>query len=579
MAVVEPASLLTDTLRSQFPIYKRALSFSILISLLLLAPTVFMLQVYDRVITSRSTVTLLSLLICVIGIYAICEILDFVRNRLLQKAGWVIDGKLRSLLHDLSFSTSLNTGNPSTQAFADLRTLREFISSSAVTAVLDLPASLVFLLLLYLIGPWICLMALFGAIMLTIVGYYAEKNIARVLTQANQAAIHAQIYATGVLRNAPVIAAMGFAKNIHQRWVERQRNFLALQALASDAASVNAAASKFIQSMQSSLIVGASCWLFLKGAIAGSGGMIIVASTLGGRVLVPIIQLTSQWRAVVNALNAFQRLDNLIGPPGSHTRPMSLPAPTGSLTVEGVVGAAPTSPIPIIRGVSFTLSPGENLMVIGPSAAGKTTLARLLLGIWPAASGKVRLDGADIHAWLKDELGPYVGYLPQDVELFDGTLAENIARFGERNPDWLRSAAESVGLMSLIDERPNGFETRVGDDGVRFSGGQRQRIALARAIYGEPTFVLLDEPNSNLDAEGEEALMKTLMSLKQRKCTTIVITHRSTLLPAADKMLVLRDGQVVAFGPRDEVMNRLRKGASQQRALPASKPKIAEGAA
>ena len=573
----KPGSLLADTLRSQLPIYKRAFFFSVLVSLLLLAPTVFMLQVYDRVITSLSTTTLLSLLACVIGVYAVCEILDIVRNRLLQKAGWIIDGKLRSLLHDLSFVTSLRTGNASPQAFADMRTLREFIASPAITAILDLPASLVFLILLYMIGPWLCLMAFFGAIVLVTIGYYAEKKTASVLTQANQAAISAQIYASGVLRNAPVIAAMGFAKNIHQRWIERQRNFLALQAMASDTASINAAASKFIQSMQSSLIIGASCWLLLKGALAGSGGMIIVASTLGGRVLVPIIQLTSQWRAVISARNAYQRLDNLIGPPRSDIRPMSLPAPTGSLAVEGIVGAAPNSPIPIIRGVSFTLSPGENLIIIGPSAAGKTTLARLLLGVWPAASGKVRLDGADIHAWLKDELGPYIGYLPQDVELFDGTLAENIARFGETNLDRLRSAAESVGLMSLVDELPNGFETRVGDEGVRFSGGQRQRIALARAIYGEPTFVLLDEPNSNLDAEGEEALMKTLLSLKERKCTTIVITHRSSVLPAADKILLLRDGQVAAFGPRDEVMSKLRRGASQPQALTVSAPKIAEG--
>lgn len=572
-------SLLVDALRSQIPTYKLAFFFSTLVGLLLLAPTVFMLQVYDRVITSRSAITLISLVACVVGVYAVCELLDMVRNRLLQKAGWAIDVRLRKHLYELAFSASLRTGNKSPQAFADLRTIREFIASPAITAILDLPFSFVILILLYLIGPWLCLMAMVGAVIQITISYFAEKRTSRVLTQANQAAIDAQVYASGVLRNATVITSMGFGKNIHRRWIKLQHNFLALQAKASDTAAINSAASKFIQSMQSSLMLAASCWLMIQGALAGSGGLSIVASILGGRVLVPIIQLTAQWRAVVNAGNAFKRIDNFIGAARTDIKPMSLPAPLGRLAVEGVVAAAPNSQIPIIRGISFALSPGENLIIIGPSAAGKTTLARLLLGIWPTASGKVRLDGADVHAMPRDELGPYIGYLPQDVELFDGTLAENIARFGEINPDWLRSAAESVGLMSLIDELPDGFETRVGDDGIRFSGGQRQRIALARAIYGEPTFVLLDEPNASLDEEGEQALMKTLFWLKQRNCTTIVITHRGSVLPVADKILLLKDGQVGIFGPRDEVLARLRKAASPPQAQRADALRITEGTA
>jgi ATP-binding cassette subfamily C exporter for protease/lipase len=565
---------LAEILKSQSPIFKHAFLFSVIINLLQLAPTVFMLQVYDRVITSQSTNTLIWLFVCVIGVYVACEMLDLLRNRLLQKGSWIVDVKLRSRVHDQTFEASLRTGTTSQQALSDLRTIREFLMSPTLTAILDMPSSLFFLMLMYLIGPWLFLITLFGSLILIAIGYFAERDTARTLMQANQAANEAQNYVSGMLRNASVIASMGFLNNIHHRWLTRQRKFLVLQAVASDAASINISASKFIQSIQSSVIIGAACWLLLKGLLSGSGGLIIVASTLGGRVLGPIIQLSSQWRSFVSAFNAYKRLEKFIEPQ-QHTidvKKMTLPEPVGALSVESIVGYAPNTPNPIIRGVSFSLTPGENLVVIGPSAAGKSTLARFLLGIWPANSGKVRLDGADIHTWSKEELGPHIGYVPQEVELLDGTIAENIARFGEIHPDWLMSAAESVGLMSLIHQLPNGFETRTGD-GIQFSGGQLQRIALARAIYGNPSFVVFDEPNSSLDVEGEEYLIKTLEALKQRKCTTIVITHRSGVIPLADKILILNNGQVAAFGPRDEILNKFSKGKSQPATLTNSSPK------
>jgi ATP-binding cassette subfamily C exporter for protease/lipase len=320
------------------------------------------------------------------------------------------------------------------------------------------------------------------------------------------------------------------------------------------------------------LILGLSCWFEIKGMLAGGGGMMIIASVLGGRMLSPMVQLVGQWRLVVNGRDAYRRLDRFLTLLPPSRQPMPLPAPEGRLSVEAVVAAAPGGSLPIIRNVSFSLSPGESLMIIGPSAAGKTALARVLTGVWPANSGKVRLDGSDIDMWDKARLGPHLGYLPQSVELFDGTLAENIARFGAIDRDKLVEATEMVGLSEMITSLPEGLNTRIGEDGAILSGGQRQRIGLARAIYGSPSFVVLDEPNASLDEAGEQALLKTLMALKARRCTTIVIAHRKSLLQAADKLLFLRDGAIAALGPRDEVLAALQKNAAN--AQPARLPAI-----
>lgn len=579
-------SLLGKTLREQTPIFRKVLGFSLANSLLVLAPTIFMLEVYDRVVSSRSGTTLVSLLVCVLGIYVLMEVLDMLRSRLLLQAGWRIDAKLREILHDASFAASLRLGAGTTQPFNDLRSVRDFIGSPAVTALMDMPSSLIFLIIVAIINPWLGVVALAGAVVQFFIGLTTERKTMPVLTEANEAAIGAQAYATGVLRNAQVISAMGMRESIYQRWITRQRKFLKLQAVASDTAGANSAISKFIQTMQGSLILGLSCWLSVKGMLLGGGGLMIVASTLGGRVLTPLVQLVTQWRNVVNARDAYRRLDEFLGAGATAGDTMRLPPPEGRLSVENVVASAPNTNVPIIKGVSFAMQPGETLMLIGPSAAGKTTLARVLMGIWPTVAGKVRLDGADLHAWSKEELGPHMGYLPQNVELFDGTLAENIARFGDIDMDQVRIATELVGLTGMVEALPNGFDTRIGDEGAILSGGQRQRVGLARAIYGNPNFVLLDEPNSSLDEAGEQALMNTLMSLKARKCTTIVITHRTSVLPAADKLLVLREGQVAAIGPRDEVLAALRKAsaprpvAQPQAGAPlAVKPQVAGGAA
>jgi ATP-binding cassette subfamily C exporter for protease/lipase len=494
------------------------------------------------------------------------EMLELVRHSLLSSVAVKVDKQLRERLFDTTFEARLRQqGGGSVQVFNDFKTFRDFMSSSAVTAMLDAPMAFAFLLIVFVMSPWLGVLALIGALVQVWVAINTEQSTMPVLTKANRAAIDAQNYASGTLRNAQVIEAMGMMGNVHAKWMDKQRNFLLLQAQASDTAGTNSALSKFIQTMQGSLLLGASCWLTLKGQMLGGGGMMIVASTLGGKVLTPLVQLVAQWRTVVNARDAYQRLESLLSNFPAKEDGMSLPAPTGRLTVESVIVAPPGSQVPILKGVSFGINPGECVVLIGPSASGKTTLARVMMGLWPANSGKVRLDGADVFTWNKTELGPHMGYLPQTVELFDGTVAENVARFGDIDRAEVARVITQVGLDETIAALPFGLDTRIGEDGAMLSGGQRQRVALARAIYGAPKLLVLDEPNSSLDEAGELALMQTLAQLKAQGATVVLITHRTSVLPAADKVLMLREGVVAAFGPRDEVLAALRN--AQQKNL------------
>lgn len=559
-----PQSRVGSFLDSHWDIYKKVIAYSLVIGLLALSPTVFMLEVYDRVVNSRSIETLVMLIILVLGSYLVMELLELVRLAFLQKIALKLDEQFRQRLFTIAFEANLRRVPGGTiQAFNDLRTLREFIPSGAVIAILDSPIALIFLLTVFILSPWLGVLALVGALVQVWIALQTERKTMPVLTEANRGAIDAQNYANGTLRNAQVIEAMGMMGNIHKLWMNKQRKFLQLQAKASDTAGENNATSKMIQNLQSSLLLGAACWLTLKGQMLGGGAMMMVASILGGMVLRPLAQLVAQWRMVVNARDAFQRLDHLLSyfPPKLHS--MSLPAPKGLLSVESVVAAAPGSSLAILKGVSFSVSPGECVMLIGPSASGKTTLARLMMGLWPTSSGKVRLDGADVFNWNKDELGPHLGYLPQTVELFDGSLAENVARFGEVDPEEVKRVIAQVGLQEMVDALTQGVNTRIGEDGAVLSGGQRQRVALARAIYGRPKLIVLDEPNSSLDEAGEQALLNTLKSLKAQGSTVVLITHRTSVLPQADKLLMLRDGQVAMFGARDEVIAALQKSQAE----------------
>ncbi|MFN3884200.1 MAG: type I secretion system permease/ATPase [Rhodocyclaceae bacterium] len=540
-----------------------SLGLSVIVGLLSLAPSIYMLEVYGRVVDSRSLTTLLMLTLAVIGAYAVMETLEWLRARILRQAGEWLDDRLAGRVFAAVYLTSLRSGqSASQQALADLRVLRDFVSSPALVAVMEFPLIPVVMTLLFMIHPLLGSFTILGGVMQATLAFLMEQRTQPPLALANKSAVAAQNYAGNSFRNAQVIEAMGMLDGIWRRWMQRQNEFLRQQAIASDHAGGLSATAKAVQMVTSSALLGIGCWLLLEGRM-GDAGLMIVASILGGKSLQPVVHLLSNWRAVVEARGAFARLDELLRAMPEERPRMALPAPRGWLSVEAVTAGAPGSMVPILRNVSFALPAGECLAVVGPSASGKSTLARLLVGVWPTLSGKVRLDGADVFAWDKEELGPWVGYLPQGVELFDGTLAENIARFGAVEMDKVEAAGSLLGIDELAAELPEGYHSRIGEDGAFLSGGQRQRVGLARAIYGWPRFVVLDEPNSSLDEGGEIALLHMLRELKARGVTVVIITHRANVLAAADRMLLLINGMVQAYGPRDEVLAALKRRETQ----------------
>ncbi len=562
-------SELRAALDAQKSLVKQVVFFSFFTNLLVMTPTLYMLEVYDRVVNSRSGMTLAMLTLLIVLAYAVMELLEWVRSRMLHQASLNFDARIASRAFDALFEASLRRmPGVSAQLLNDLRTVREFFHSPAATALIDVPLALLYIVAIFLIDAALGWLSIAGALLQVGLAWLTERDTRPPLERANKAAIAAQNYAANSLRNVQVIEAMGMQGGILRRWLTRQNEFLSLQADASDKAGSYASMAKFVQLTQSSLLLGGACWLIIAGDFPGGGGMMIVASTLGVRVLAPIVQVIGAWRQVVNARDAWARVDRLLTAVPAREPGMPLPAPRGLLSVEGVVAAAPGSQLPILRGISLAVPPGKALAMIGPAASGKSTLARLMVGVWPASSGKLRLDGADLFAWNKAELGPQVGYLPQDVELFAGTVAENIARFGEPDGDVVEAAARLSGAHELIMALPDGYDTDIGDDGAILSGGMRQRIGLARAVYGQPRLVVLDEPNSNLDEAGEQALLQMLLALKAQGTTVVIVTHRTSVLPAVDLILLLQDGQAKAFGPRDEVLASLQRGAQPTAAMP-----------
>ncbi len=569
MSTLNKPSELREAISSLRPFFVRASWFSICSCLLVLAPSGYMLEVYERVVNSRSHITLAMLTLVVLGAYVLMEILEWARAEILLEASAKLDNRLRNRVFGAIFEANLKRiPGGSVQPLNDFRVVREFLYSPPLLALMEAPVSLVFLGLVFAMSPVLGWSAVVGSLLQVLIGWLNEKNTQPPLVAANTSAFAAQQYADGSLRNAQVIESMGMLRNIHRRWMGKQREFLNLQATASDQAGIYQAATKFLQTTMGSLLLGLGAWLLLHNQLNGGAGMMIIGSILGARVLAPLVQIVTQWRTVVNVRDAWQRLDKLLAIVPMAPPAMALPQPQGILQVDSLVAGAPNGGPAIIKNVAFGLVPGDVLAVVGPSASGKTTLARLLVGLWPAMGGKVRLDGADMFSWDKKELGPHIGYLPQGVELLEGTLAENIARFGELDEVKIKAAAQAVGLHDFILSLPQGYDSPVGRDGAMLSGGQRQRVALARAIYDEPVLVILDEPNSSLDEEGDAALASAILDLKSRGTTFVVMTHRTSVLAVANKMLVLRDGITQAFGPRDEVLAALKQANEKSVAKP-----------
>ena len=549
------------------PALRRVMYFGALTNMLALMPSVYMLEVYDRVVTSRSHITLGMLTLLVVAAYIWLEVLEWLRSEMLHHAAAQMDTRIAPAIFGKIFDAHLlRRGGVHASANQDWALLRSFMASPAMVAVLDAPFALVVVLILFFINPWLGFASICVAALLALVGWLTDRGIRGHLADAARSSALAQNFATGAIRQSEVIAAMGMQAPMYAMWKEKQDAFLLAQARASDHAGSGAAASKFVQTLQASLMLGLGCWLTLTGSLEPSGAMMIVGSILGGRAIAPLAQIIAQWRQVAQAKGAWGRLDELLGAHADAEAPMPLPAPSGVLTVQSLAVNAPGTQQPLLRGIQFNLNPGEMVAVLGASGAGKTCLSRALVGIWAAASGKVRLDGADVFTWDKTQLGPSVGYLPQGIELFDGTLAENLGRFGPTDLGKLRAATQAAGLDSFIDSLPLGYETPVGMDGANLSGGIRQRIGLARALYGDPALLVLDEPNSSLDDDGDTSLMGALSQAKARGAALVVVTHRPQILDLADKLLILREGQMQAFGPREQVVEALKQAMAKARA-------------
>jgi ATP-binding cassette, subfamily C, bacterial exporter for protease/lipase len=563
----------TETLKQSLmvvlPFGKYCLLFGWISALLVLAPTLYMFQVYDRVVNSRSVSTLVMLTILVLLLLTVMELLDWIRQQTWRQAGLHWERLLRPRLFQISYDASLAKQTQISSSIAnDVRLIKEFISGPALAALIDAPVALIFILILFWLHPALASIALLGAFVQACLTWWGEQSTRAPLAQANQHSMASVAYAESSLRKAEVIAAMGMLTAIKQRWHGLHERFIADQSKASGAAAGFQAATRWVQTALSSAILGLGAWLLLAGMLPGGAGTAIVASVLGGRVLAPLVQLITQWRQVHTARTSWWRLSQAMEKWPCPQPVMPLPAPRGHLKVESLVVTAPGSSSPILRGIQFQLDPGELVAVIGPSGAGKSSLARALIGAWPCAQGHVRLDGADLHQWNKTQLGPYLAYIGQTIEPMSGTLADNIGRFQTIDPQALEQAIDAAGLQALVASLPLGVNTILGSGGVRLSGGQRQRVALAKAAFQWPRLWVLDEPNANLDDDGNTHLLQCLMRAKASGATLVVVSHRSDLLKVADKILILRDGIQQAFGPRDEVLGALRQAAQTRAQAP-----------
>lgn len=541
--------------------------FSFFVNALMLVPTFYMIQVSGRVVPSSSTSTLLMLTLILTFLMATLGSLEWVRSRIMVRISNRLDVLLSRDVYRASFKRALTSGggDATAQSLNDLTSLRQFLTGPGLFAFFDAPWFPIYTAVMFLFHPWFGWMTLACGVVLTVLAVVNHRVTGKALADANKESVASNIATTKTLRNAEVIESMGMLETLMNRWAVRQRRVIMLQSQASDKGGAVSSISKTFRNWSQSIMLAIGAYLVITHEI--NPGMLMAGSLLLGRALSPIDQMIGSWKGFIAAKVQYERLDKVLGELNAEPERMPLPAPEGHIQVENLVVAPPGAKAPVIRNISFVVPAGSTVGIVGPSAAGKSTLVRALMGIWPSQHGVVRLDGADISAWDKHELGPHVGYLPQDIELFEGTISDNIARFEKVDPEKVVLAAQIAGVHEMVLMLPDGYDTVIGSDGVNLSGGQRQRIGLARALYGSPRLIVLDEPNSNLDDVGERALGVALQKVKETGATVFIVSHRPNILPRIDRLLVMSAGMISLYGERDKVIAELaaQQAKTQQR--------------
>jgi ATP-binding cassette, subfamily C, bacterial exporter for protease/lipase len=533
--------------------------FSMVVNLLMLTPTIYMLQVYDRVLLSQNHMTLLAVSLICLFLFAVMAFSEWSRSILLVRTGVKLDQLLSHRVFKGTFLAYLNPSDSSpAKAFSDLTAVRQFLTGNGVFAFFDSPWVPIYIGVLFLLHPWLGWAALFFAVVQASIAWFGHRLSKQVQLTSSRSQAETQGFLGSKMRNVDVLVSMGMLGGLYRRWQLKQHKTLVLAGQAQDKTGSLTAVSKFVRYTQQSFSLGIGALLVVIGEI--SPGAMIAANVLMTRALAPIDLLVSTWPSFLTTKDAFERLRQLLMLSPAGRTEVIMTRPLGKLTVENVVISLPGREVPVVNDVSFTTLPGTVTVVLGPSGSGKSTLARAMMGIGPVLqSGRVLLDDTPITDWTRESLGPFVGYLPQDIELFDGTVAENIARIGQVDSGAVIAAAEAAGLHQMILRFPKGYDTPMGQAGQFLSGGQRQRVGLARALYGNPALLVLDEPNANLDDEGEKALLNAMQLLKNQGASVVLISHRPGVLAVADRVVILQDGKLVASGPRDAVLEAIKK--------------------
>jgi PrtD family type I secretion system ABC transporter len=526
-----------------------------IINLLALTGSFYMLQIYDRALTSGSIPTLAALSVLVVGLYLFQGVFDIIRSQLLVRIGARFDRMLAPIAHRVSVDMprfGFSTGE-ALERGRDVDTIRSFMGSQGPVALFDLPWVPLYVLFVYFLHPLLGAITLGGAIVLTLLTVWTELKSRKLASAAQQAHLARNAIADSNARNADILKAMGFAGRAVARFNEANQDHLTLQTRASDVIGTFGAFSRVLRMVLQSALLGVGAYLTIQGQM--SAGAIIAVSVASSRALAPIDMAIGNWKGVVAARQAFKRLRDTMVALAGLNKPLDLPAPSKSLKIDKITVAAPASGRVLLTEVAFELKAGQGLGVIGPSGGGKTTLVRALTGIWPSLRGSIRLDEADLTQWDEEKIGQYVGYLPQDVALLDGTIVENITRLApQRDARAIVAATKAAGVHEMIVRLPDGYDTQLGPMGTALSAGQRQRIGLARALYGDPFVVIMDEPNAFLDAEGEQALNMAIRHIRSRGGIAVIVAHRPAILAEVDMVAVIQNGRMTAFGPKDEIV-------------------------